>query len=151
MSWTMTILLFVCGLAAMMVELFIPGGVVGALGFLGVIGSIIYSFAAGYTITGATLTTLLLAFIPLFFLLWKNVIGRFMAIEGSEKDFRPGTEVNESLMGKQGRTITSLHPTGVALIDGKRHHVVTRGEMVDKGATVEVIDTSGNRTVVREV
>ena len=150
MSVTMVILLFVCGLAAMLVELFIPGGVVGALGFVGTVAAIIYSFAAGYTITGTVLTISLFAFIPLFFLLWKHVIGRFMAMNDSEKDFRPGTEVNESLMGKEGRTITTLHPTGVALIDGKRHHVVTRGEMVDKGVTVKVIDTSGNRTVVTE-
>jgi membrane-bound serine protease (ClpP class) len=151
MSLTMVILMFIFGVAAMMLELFIPGGVVGALGFVATVTSIVYAFATDYTITGTVLTVSLFAFIPLFFLLWREVIGRFMAIEGSEKDFRPGTEVNETLMGKQGRTITSLHPTGVALIDGKRHHVVTRGEMVDKGATVEVIDTSGNRTVVKEV
>jgi membrane-bound serine protease (ClpP class) len=147
----MVILLFVCGLAAMVVEMFIPGGVIGALGFMGTIAAIIYSFAAGYTITGTVLTASLLALIPLFFLLWKKVIGRFMAITDSEKDFRSGTEVNDSLMGKQGTTVTSLHPTGVAIIDDRRYHVMTRGEMVDKGARVEVIDTTGNRTVVKEV
>ena len=151
MSVTMIVVLFLCGLVAMVIELFIPGGILGTIGFLAAAGMVVYAFASGHTATGGILTGAILAFIPVWFLLWKEVLGRFMAITDSEKDFRSGTEVNDSLMGKQGTTVTSLHPTGVAIIDDRRYHVMTRGEMVDKGARVEVIDTTGNRTVVKEV
>lgn len=148
--FTGILVVYICGLLSMAVELFIPGAIVGTLGFLGVTGSIIYAFVNGYTTTGVVLVLTTLAYIPAFFFLWKNIAGRFMAVSGDEKDFKAGTMVNDSLIGKEGETVTALHPSGIARIDGRRYDVVTRGEMLDKGVPVKVIDTSGNRVVVRK-
>ena len=148
---TTIIIIYACGLLSMIAELFLPGAIIGTLGFCATTGSVIYAFVNGYTTTGTILVFVTLAYIPLFFFMWKNVAAKFMAVSGDEKDFKSGTLVNDSLMGKEGETATSLHPTGIARIDGKRYDVVTRGEMLDKGVRVEVIDTSGNRVVVKKV
>lgn len=54
------------------------------------------------------------------------------------------------LSGKHGLTESTLRPSGIARIDGRRVHVVTRGELLDSGVAVEVIQVDGNRVVVRE-
>ena len=57
----------------------------------------------------------------------------------------------KTLVGKSGKTLTPLRPTGVALIDGHRVDIVTRGEFVETEIEVEVILVEGNRVVVRRL
>jgi len=145
------IVIFVCGLLAMFIELFIPGAVMGLLGFLAVVGSIVYAVVGGYTRTAVVLIVCALAFVPLFFMMWKGVIGKFFAIEGGEEGFRASSTITEDLVGAEGEAVTPLHPSGIAHLNGKRYDVVTRGEMLDRGARVKVIEVSGNRVVVKQV
>ncbi|HLU48837.1 MAG TPA: hypothetical protein VK116_12165, partial [Planctomycetota bacterium] len=44
-----------------------------------------------------------------------------------------------------------LRPAGVAEIDGKRVDVVTSGRFIERDRRVRVVDTTGNRVVVREI
>lgn len=145
------IILFVCGLAAMFVEMFLPGAIIGSLGFLAVAGSIAYAFVTGHTTTGAILLACLVAFLPIFFLVWKNVLGRFFAIQGDERDFRSSTTVNKDLVDSEGIAVTPLHPSGIARINDRRYDVVTRGEMLEKGARIKVVEVAGNRVVVTRI
>ena len=55
------------------------------------------------------------------------------------------------LQGKRGVTLSPLRPSGFARIEGRKVDVVTRGEMIDEGVEVSVIDVSGNRVVVAQV
>ena len=63
---TAIIVAFILGVLAMFIELFLPGAVLGTVGFVTVLGSIIYAFAKGYNITGAILVACTLAFLPMF-------------------------------------------------------------------------------------
>ncbi len=56
-----------------------------------------------------------------------------------------------SFDGKQGIAVTPLRPAGIAKIDGKRVDVVTSGKFIDQDKRVQVVETSGNRVVVREI
>ena len=89
--------------------------------------------------------------VPIFFVIWKGVIGRFFALKTNQKGFRSSTTISEELLGKEGDVATPLRPSGVARLEGKRYDVVTRGEMLRKGARVRVIEVSGNRVVVKEI
>ena len=55
------------------------------------------------------------------------------------------------LIGKQGKSITPLRPSGTVVLDGERLDVVTEGNYVDGGKTVEVVKVEGSRIVVREI
>jgi membrane-bound serine protease (ClpP class) len=57
----------------------------------------------------------------------------------------------ENFLGSQGRAITDLRPSGVALIDEERVDVVTRGEYIEKHTKVVVIAVSGNRIIVKQI
>ncbi len=56
-----------------------------------------------------------------------------------------------ALMGKEGRTLGMLRPSGVALIDGKRYDVVAEGMPINAGRPIKVVLVEGNRVVVREL
>ncbi len=144
------ILVFVCGLVAMLVEMFLPGMVIGMIGLLAVAGSIVYAFATGHTTTGVVLIACGAALVPVFFVVWKNVLGRVFTLKDQETDFRPSTDIGEHLVGVEGEAITPLRPSGIARLNDKRTDVVTRGEMLAKGAQIRVVEVSGNRVVVRE-
>jgi len=151
MSETVIIVIYAAGLSAMLIELFLPGAVIGTLGFFAIVGSIVAAFVRDFNTLGIVLICITLAFIPLFFLLWKHVIGRFMALTASEQGFRSGTLVNESLIGKEGKTASALRPSGIAFIEDRRYDVVTRGEMLEKGTNIKIIDVTGNRIVVKKI
>jgi len=60
-----------------------------------------------------------------------------------------GAEDMQYLLGKAGTTLTPLRPSGNADFDGVRLDVVSRGEFIDPGTPIEVIEVEGNRIVVR--
>ena len=145
------LLFYLGGLAAMVIELFIPGAVMGIIGFLTVCGTIIYAFMSQHNTTGMILLACTIMFIPVFFLMWKNVLGRFFAVTDNEGTFRSSMGNYEDLRGKEGVTASPLRPSGTAVIEGERYAVVTRGKMVDKGVRVKVVDVAGSRLTVKEV
>jgi membrane-bound serine protease (ClpP class) len=145
------IVIFATGLVAMVIELFIPGAIIGISGFLAVVGSIIYAYYTGQTLLGAILLGLMLLFVPFFFALWKNVIGRMLSLDESEQDFRSSLGNYEELLGKTGTATSPLRPSGTALIEGNRYAVVTRGEMLDKGTPVKVVNVAGSRLTVAKL
>lgn len=56
----------------------------------------------------------------------------------------------KDLLGKEGVTITPLHPVGTAIIDSKRVDVVTEtAGMIEKDKVVVVVKVEGNRVVVK--
>lgn len=148
LSWV--IVIYIAGLTAMLAEMFLPGAVMGTIGFLAVCGSILYAFLHGHTVTGVILTATTVALLPVFFLVWRNVLGKVWASKVDEKDFRLSTTIDNTLLGKEGEAISQLRPSGTALIDGTRYVVVTRGELLKKGTQVKVTEVSGNRVVVKE-
>ena len=57
----------------------------------------------------------------------------------------------DDLLGETGEALSMLRPSGEARIAGRRYDVMTEGEMIRKGAAIEVRRVEGNRIVVREV
>lgn len=55
------------------------------------------------------------------------------------------------LTGKKAYAITPLHPSGKIEIGEKIFDVVTQGDFVEKGDTVEIVEVKGNRIVVKSV
>lgn len=143
------ILIFLCGLVAMFIELFIPGAIMGVLGMMAVIGSIVYAIMTGHMAAAVVLLVIALAFVPVFFVLWKGVAGKFLALKEQETGFRPSTTITEDLVGVEGEALTPLRPSGIARLNDRRLDVVTRGEMLPKGTRIKVIEVSGNRIVVK--
>lgn len=154
MSAEICIGLAIVGVIFILVEVFVPGGVVGALGAVilavGIVGGFFHSLTFGLWLLLAALAIGLL-----IFWLWlryfpRSPIGRRMILEQDASAWH-GHAANQGLLGQRGTTHTPLHPAGVVLIDGRRVDVVTRGEMIAAGCPVEVVEIEGNRIVVAPV
>lgn len=59
--------------------------------------------------------------------------------------------IKESMTGKQGVTHTVLRPGGKVLIDGHVYDAITRGEYIEKGQAVEVIEDETSTLKVKSV
>src|SRR5699024_12037852 len=61
------------------------------------------------------------------------------------------SESPEELIGREGKAVTPLRPSGTAVLADKRLDVVTEGNYVSAGQAVKVITVEGSRIVVREI
>ncbi len=55
----------------------------------------------------------------------------------------------EDWVGKSGKTVTDLRPSGWINIDNQKIFVVTEGEFLEKNQPVKILSVDGNRVIVR--
>lgn len=164
-SWEFV--LFVIGIILILAEIFLlPGfGVAGILGIVltvfslgaSLIGNVGFVFPSGAAVTSAisTMAVTLVLLIVLIFSLSRNLphSERFNRLvltpELSSATGYTSADENEALVGRIGRALTPLRPSGTADIDGERIDVITSGEYVPSGATVRVNRVRGSRVEVR--
>lgn len=70
---------------------------------------------------------------------------------GTGQDYGSAPESDRRWLGKRGRASSPLRPAGIAEIDGERVDVVSGGELIEAGESIEVTRVDGNRIVVRRV
>lgn len=154
---TIAAILLGIGLLLIVAELMFPSfGALGLVASLFIVGSVAYAFAqdsdlgVGFMIAACVLVP---AMILIGFRLLpispfaKHLVARGFTFEdGAAIDRRDG-----GLLGHEGRVDSLLRPAGTATIDGRRVDVVTRGEAIEAGTRVRVIEVEGNRVVVAAV
>ena len=151
------LVLFIIGLAMIIAEIFVPGfGVLGIGGIISVIVGIVLS-APDLTQGLLSLTIAVVAsiiIIPILFIFISKKTNLFKRVILSEAETVEEGYVNASgndhLLGKTGKALTTLRPTGTALIDGKRVDVVTDGEYLPNNTDIKVIKVEGARIVVEK-
>jgi membrane-bound ClpP family serine protease len=144
----------VVGVVVIIAEFLLPSAGILAVTALGVFGFSLYlvfahiSMSAGMTFVA--IDVILLPFIVAFGI---KVLAASPATLRTALDSKEGTVSQpqewSKLVGLTGETITILRPAGAALIQGRRIDVVSRGEFIEKGMPIEVINVDGNRIVVK--
>jgi len=159
------LLLASAGLALLAAEVFfIPGfGIAGALGIAALLG------ALGLSMTGAgdtaavivatvwrvvvALLVALAAGVALLRFLPRLPFARRLVLEsnlGTGPSHGSAPLSDQHWMGKRGHAASVLRPSGIADIEGQRVDVVSDGELIERGAPIQVIHVDGNRVVVRQ-
>ncbi|MHC4182564.1 MAG: NfeD family protein [Planctomycetota bacterium] len=151
MSTTGIITLFIIGLLAITVELFIPGAIVGLCGAGCVITSIIFAYLYVSNLLGHILLVLGICFIPVFFVSWYKLLSKTFSVKASEKGFSSARDKLNDLLSAEGVALTTLRPSGIANIKGNKIDVISEGEMISKNTRIKVIDVKGNRIIVKPV
>lgn len=72
-------------------------------------------------------------------------------LKNKENDKKDDYEDWEKLAGKEGKTVTDLYPSGIALINGTKVDVVSRGDYIEKGTEIKVVSTEGNKITVDKI
>lgn len=148
-------LLVVVGLLLIFLEvLFVSMGAlgIGAAGCL--LGSIFLAFQEslpfGISVTVFEAVAAPSVFFLSFKVLPKTPFGKRLILTGPPTDGAGGAADDSlpALQGKRGVTLSPLRPAGFARIEGRKVDVVTRGEMIDEGVEVVVLDARANRVVV---
>ena len=176
-KWTDLILL-VIGIILLGLEIFvIPGfGILGVLGIICVVAGLIMMLIEDPPAAPETLPIILAQILSALFLLGIAIIGSGVGLfliyyfvlprtqflgalvltsqqqRATGYHASQGTELAEpeKLIGRTGVAKTKLRPAGRAIFDGEPYDVVTRGDYLNPGTEVEIIEVKSNRIVVRE-
>ena len=152
-----TLILFALGVGLILLELFIPGGIAGAIGLLAIFASF---FMASDNVVhmGISLLIALTASIVLSILMIR-VFGKKMKFfrriiltdsTSTEKGYVSNKNRLE-LIGVEGITLTPLRPSGTIVVEDERIDAVSEGGFIAKDKKVRIVKTEGSRIVVREV
>jgi membrane-bound serine protease (ClpP class) len=159
MTMIYAIALAVIGLAAIIIELFVPAaGLIGIVGIACIIAGISMSFISYGTVIGLLFLLAMLILTPLTIILWfkrfpRSMVGKKLILfnPGEKPGDPPPPLIPDSpLLDLMGTALSDLRPSGSVLIDGKKYSVVTGGEYIPKGRGIRVNSVNGNRIVVRE-
>ncbi|MCD7033050.1 hypothetical protein LRR81_02330 [Metabacillus sp. GX 13764] len=151
-----SILIFIAGIILIVIEFFLPGGIIGLMGF----GAVLYSFflTADNLFTLAVSLGIAVIAAILAYLFLTRVLGRKMRlfkkfILEDQADTKKGyvsSISRKELIGKTGTALTSLRPAGTGLFGDERVDVVTEGSFIAKDQRIKVLKAEGARVVVRE-
>ena len=154
---TGAILLLGLGLGLVIAEVLFPSfGVLSILATLAIIGAIFLAFREDNA-TGANflIATILLLPLSVFFGLKvfpHSPMGKKMVAAGLSFDSETATDPRDRVLeGTEGEVEADCRPAGVARLAGRRVDVVSRGEWIEAGQRVKVVEVSGNRVVITPV
>ncbi len=170
----LAIMLFLLGLALLGIEIFLlPGfGVAGVSGILLILAGLVLAgldkapesssdwadlvkqmLRYGLTMAGAGV----LAFILSRFLPHIPYANRLMLVppedqvDAESASALPGVDLATSLLGQVGRTESMLRPSGLAKIGDLYVDVVTEGDFIPAGTSIQVVEVERTRIVVKRV
>ncbi|KFL43355.1 membrane protein [Lysinibacillus sp. BF-4] len=151
-----SLLLLVLGIALIGAEFFIPGGIIGMIGTVMVIASLL---TAGEDVTHMMLSIVVAGIVAIIgmVVIMKvfgkklSMLNRLVLKDATTTEDGYVSNVNRiDLIGRIGKTETPLRPAGVVNIQDERLDVVSEGAYVDANELVEVIKVEGSRIVVRK-
>lgn len=153
---SIAIILAVLGLVLFLAEYFLPtGGLLIVFGFLvsaGAVG-VIAANTEDYRETIAAIVILCIGE-PIFAIAGMSLAGKRLALKAvaeSSDGEAPADGETSPLVGRFGKTVTPLRPSGAAEFDGRRVDVVSEGMPIEADAWVKCIEVKGARVVVRPV
>jgi membrane-bound serine protease (ClpP class) len=163
------IVIFAAGVILLALEIFvIPGfGIAGISGIILILASLMLAMVGHYpgqgwwhlpelhlaqaTKTLGTTVAMCVAFIVIAArLLPKTPLFKSIMLSAAmpkQEGYRAGKK-RDDLVGRRGIAESNLHPSGIAVINGRRQPVVSRGDFIDAGSAIVVAQTKGNRIVV---
>jgi len=160
MNLWIPVLLYIVGILALFLELFVPAaGMIGTAGIICMIVGTVLGYRNFGTLAGSLFLTGTLIGTPAMIIIGlkvfpKTFVGKKLILWASQKKeagFSSSTDVlYEGLLGREGTAVTTLRPSGMAVIGDRKYSVVTTGEMIERGTAVYVVKVEGSRIVVRK-
>ena len=153
MEWIIS--LIVAGFLLIILEMFLPGLIVGICGGICLIAAVIMTYVSYGMQTGTwTLVGVIIGGLILIVIWMKNfsriAMGRKLILNEAIQASTPA-EVPSTLKGSEGTALTPLRPAGTALIQGQRYDVVTEGQWIEIGTKLKVVEIEGSRILVRNL
>ena len=154
-SLFLPIILQLAGVVVIIAEIILPSGGILSIVALGVFGYSLFivfneiSMTIGFSFVAADLILIPVLVIVGLKLLARSPVTLRKTLSRKEGVSSQSSEL-ESYVGTQGNAVTDLRPAGIAVINGKRVDVVTRGEYLEKDSAIIVTAVTGNQIIVRK-
>jgi membrane-bound serine protease (ClpP class) len=151
---TTILLLSVIGILAVIAELVLPGGILGVVGAICLLGAVVTTFIT-YGATAGTIALAAVVAIGLVSLrIWMRFFHRLPFTKQLVLNETVGIDAQvparAALVGRTGISLTELMPSGHAEIGGEKLDVMAEGAAIRRGATIIVVETRGPSVMVRE-
>ena len=150
MEWWLLSMLCLAGLILIFLEVFIPsGGLLAIAALLCIAYSVWELHLQGHSYIALACAVMTAFWIVFLFRFWLRRVGLKTDLAASDSI---GDDVKDSreMIGERGLVMSDLRPAGIALIAGKRLDVVALQGYINKGDSVVVIESDGNRIVVKK-
>ena len=150
----LVVALMVIGVVAIFLELLMPGwdsyiGVfVGIAAFAAAVGIAIVTLEGALFFVFSLLALFGVGGYGLFLFMRKRQLHGGMIL--TDVDDAPQEDVS-GFLGKEGKTVTLLRPSGDVDFNGIRMLVSSNGPFIEKGTKVRVIETQANKIIVTAV
>jgi len=150
----LVVVLALVGVVAIFLELLMPGwdsyvGVfVGVIAFAVAAGIAVFALDWAVYFIGASVLLMVLAGYGFYLFLRKRQFHSTMIL--SDVDDAPRVDVS-GFLGKEGKTVTLLRPSGDVDFNGVRMTASSDGPFIEKGIKVRVTEAQSNRIIVSAV
>lgn len=148
-------LLQILAVIVIIAEFILPSMGILTVTALGLFGFSLYIvFTKVSTMAGVTFVAVDICLIPVLLIVGVKLLAASPVTLRTTLDSKDGAQSQPPewmlLVGTSGKAVTDLRPSGMALINGRRYDVVSRGDYIDKDCSITVISTDGNRIVVKQ-
>lgn len=155
---TLIIVLIVVAMILVFFEVLLPGGLLGVLAFVSVLGATwvaaeeFGTMGAALVFVGSVLACLVVTVVA-FVTLAKTGLGKRFFLKESVTGHTKAEASNsvENVIGKQGETRTRLNPTGMVNIDGVSYEAFSRDGYLATGERVEVVGKDNFKLIVKKL
>ncbi|QDU53978.1 NfeD family protein [Aeoliella mucimassa] len=148
-------LLVLVGLALVVLEILIPsGGIIGLLSLGSMLAGIVMAFRAGGPTAGFSVLSFVVLMTPVsmgiaFYVLPRTPIGRILLGEAPKSTEVAPEDPRRQLIGRIGVARSKMLPSGTVEIDGQMIDAVAKGQAIEPGEKVQIVEVRANRVMVR--
>lgn len=150
------VILLLVSLILIFLEFFLPGGIMGATGAVGMVVSVLL-FALESPSPWLVMAYIVVAGLALAavikFALWRVRSGKggySVYLSTDQEGYKAGF-FDVSALGKQGVALSDLKPSGHVKVEGKRHQAIAKTGYIERDTPIQVIEGRGSYLVVKSV
>lgn len=154
---SLVVLLFIIGILCIAAEVLVPGGILGGIGMLLMLGGcalafVRYDVSGGLIAVSSAILVTLIALVLEFKVLPNTKLGKRAFLEkqisGSSSIY--GMQERE-LVGKSAEAVTKLTPSGYVSIEGKRYEAFSQSGQIEPGTPLQVVGSDNFRLIVAAI
>jgi membrane-bound ClpP family serine protease len=140
---TLILVLFAVGILLLALEVIVPGGVLGIVGGVSLLGAVLVAFdrfgpgGGAWALAAGLLVTAVALYLE-FVLLPRSRLAKALSLTATVAGRSQPPVAEASLAGRRGVAVTTLAPTGIVECEGRRYEAFSRSGLIAAGAPVEV-------------
>ena len=153
---TAILLLAVSGILLLAAEVFVPGGILGALGSLCLLAGVVLVYMEGGWLAalGALALSFILAMVAFYAeikILERTKLGRSGILSASLQGSATAPQAAADIVGKCGEVMTPMNPTGMVRVEGALYEAASIDGSLGKGEQFVIVGQDNFRLLVKKV